>query len=113
MSQTSLFLTSLPDTATEASIRSFYLTSALLPPASLKSIVLVPTSHVAFVNFADRAAAELAAEKSAMKVTIDGQEVKVAWGRSRPKKAPATTSKVELGQGQGTLERTTQKELGL
>ena len=55
--------------------------------------MLVPTSKVAFVNFSDRKAAEMAAERSAVagKVVIDGKEVKIQWGRSRPKKAvPAT-----------------------
>lgn len=87
--QTSLFLTSLPPSATEEHIRSFYL--SVVPAQSLKSVVLVPTSKVAFVNFADRKAAEEAAARSSIKVVIDGAEVKVQWGRSRPKKAAAAT----------------------
>lgn len=60
-----------------------------MPPSALKSVVLVPASKVAFVNFTSRQAAETAAIKSASRVVIDGQEVKVQWGRSRPKKGPA------------------------
>lgn len=110
MHQTSLFLTSLPPTATEESIRAFYTSS--IPEATLKSVVLVPTSRVAvrvfpaspyssltsrrsqFVNFIDRKAAEMAAGRSAVNVVIEGANVKCQWGRSRPKKVapsePAT-----------------------
>ncbi|KAK4702135.1 pre-mRNA-splicing factor RBM22/SLT11, partial [Phenoliferia sp. Uapishka_3] len=95
---TSLFLSSLPDSATEDLIRSFYLSTPSLAPTSLKSIVLVPTSKVAFVNFSDRKSAEIAAERSAVagKVTIDGKEVKVQWGRSRPKKAVPATGELSV-----------------
>lgn len=87
--QTSLFLSSLPPTITEDLIRAFYLSTGSIPATALKSIVLVPTSRVAFVNFADRKTAELAAERSAVKVVIDGAEIKVQWGRSRPRKDKA------------------------
>lgn len=87
--QTSLFLTALPPSATEDHVRHFYQTTHSMPPSALKSVVLVPASKVAFVNFTSRAAAETAAIKSASRVVIDGQEVKVQWGRSRPKKGPA------------------------
>lgn len=89
---TSLFLTSLPPSITEESIKAFYLSTTSLPATSLKSVVLVPTSRVAFVNFVDRKSAELAALRSAVKVVIEGTEVKVSWGRSRPKKALAGPS---------------------
>ncbi|SCZ95837.1 BZ3500_MvSof-1268-A1-R1_Chr8-1g09830 [Microbotryum saponariae] len=79
---TSLFLTQLPPTATEEHIRAYYAGEG----AALKSVVLVPASKVAFVNFKDRKGAEAAAAKSSMKVVIDGKEVKVSWGRARPKK---------------------------
>lgn len=71
---------------------------------ALKSVVLVPTSRVAFVNFTDRKSAEIAAERSGLKVNIEGSDVKVQWGRSRPKKTggvPAT----------GPLAKVAQKEL--
>ena len=39
----------------------------------------------AFVDFTSRAAAERAAEALAMKVLVDGKDVRVAWGRmSKP-----------------------------
>ncbi|KAL8286152.1 hypothetical protein RQP46_004640 [Phenoliferia psychrophenolica] len=106
-SVTSLFLTTLPESATEDHIRSFFLSSPTLAPSSLKSIVLVATSKVAFVNFADRKSAEAAAEYSAMagKVEIDGKEVKVQWGRSRPKKVAAP------GPATGPLSVVAEREL--
>lgn len=71
---------------TEDEIRAFY-AGAGAGGKALKSVVLVPTSRVAFVNFADREAAEAAAARSSVKVVLGGREAKVQWGRSRPKKA--------------------------
>lgn len=48
--------------------------------------MLVSASKSAFVNFRDRDAAEMAAEKCSVGVKVDGHPVKVQWGRSRPKK---------------------------
>jgi len=89
VSVTSLFLTSIPDSASETSIRA---SLPRLPPAAIKSVVLVATSHCAFLNFVDREAAEEAARNvvasgGGAKLTVDGKDVKVQWGRSRPKKA--------------------------
>jgi len=42
----------------------------------------VSKQNCAFVNFATRNAAETAAEKSANKLTIHGQRLKVLWGKS-------------------------------
>jgi len=78
---------------TEDDIRAFYV-QAGTPAKQLKSIVLVATSRVAFVNFADREAAELAAAKSSVRVVLGGKEAKVQWGRSRPKKAAPAAAAV-------------------
>lgn len=81
---TSLFLTSLPTTATEQSLRTQLLTSIpSVPPAALKSVVHVAKSRCAFVNFKDRSIAERAAEIWSSGVDIDGTRVAVKWGRSR------------------------------
>jgi len=48
----------------------------------IQSITLVSKQNCAFVNFASRSAAEAAAEKSANKLTIRGQRLKVLWGKS-------------------------------
>ncbi|GAA6016545.1 hypothetical protein JCM8202_006076 [Rhodotorula sphaerocarpa] len=90
---TSLFLTSLPVTATEDSIRHWFTTTGRVPEGKLKSVVLVSSSKVAFVNFVNRDAAELAAAQCGVGVKVDGHPVKVQWGRSRPKKGGGGAAK--------------------
>ncbi|KAG9008563.1 Pre-mRNA-splicing factor slt11 [Tulasnella sp. JGI-2019a] len=81
---TSLFLSSLPDSATEQSLRATLVTSLPnLQPKVFRSIVHVAKSRCAFVNFTDRSSAERAAEAWASGVDIDGTTVAVKWGRSR------------------------------
>jgi len=88
---TSLFLSSLPADATEASVRAAVVRSLpSLDPQKIRSIVHVAKSRCAFANFKDRASAELAAFAWAKGFEVDGQVVAVKWGRSRPAKpAPA------------------------
>ncbi|GAA5894060.1 hypothetical protein JCM8208_002336 [Rhodotorula glutinis] len=86
---TSLFLTSLPATATEDSIRDALTSSAGIPAAKIKSVVLVSSSKVSFVNFTSRDAAEDAAARCSVGLKVDSHDVKVQWGRSRPKKGGA------------------------
>ncbi|PWN20130.1 pre-mRNA-splicing factor SLT11 [Microstroma glucosiphilum] len=84
---TSLFLSALPPTITDAEIRTWFVTNVpSLQPHQIKSITLVQTSKCAFVNFRTRAAAEEAAMRCAAKVEMGGKEVRIAWGRSRPAK---------------------------
>lgn len=83
---TSLFLSALDPSTDEAHIRTFFVTSVPgLRSDNIKSITMVPTSKCAFVNFSHRKAAESAAERCAFKMELDGKEIRVAWGRSRPK----------------------------
>ncbi|KAG8959246.1 Pre-mRNA-splicing factor slt11 [Tulasnella sp. 408] len=83
---TSLFLTSLPEAATEQSIRAALVSSLpSVPPTAFKSVVHVAKNRCAFVNFIDRASAEKAAEAWASGVDIDDTRASVKWGRSRPK----------------------------
>jgi len=83
---TSLFLTSLPESATEQSIRTALVSSLpSVPPAQYKSVVHVAKNRCAFVNFTDRASAETAASAWAAGVEVDGAQASVKWGRSRPK----------------------------
>jgi pre-mRNA-splicing factor RBM22/SLT11 len=82
--QTSLFLSSLPATSSESTIRAAVIRS--LPsvnPTQLKSVVHVDKTRCAFANFQDRASAETAAEAWANGLEIDEQVVNVKWGRSR------------------------------
>ncbi|PSR94111.1 hypothetical protein PHLCEN_2v4539 [Hermanssonia centrifuga] len=78
----SLFLTTLPASATEDSVRTHVLQSLpAVQPSQLKSIVYVAKSRCAFVNFKDRAVAELAAAAWASGFEMDGQSLGVKWGR--------------------------------
>jgi pre-mRNA-splicing factor RBM22/SLT11 len=74
-------------------------TAPSLKSESIKSVNLVKASNCAFVNFRSRKEAEAAAERCAVKLVLDGQEVRVSWGRSRPKKggkkAPPSGSTAE------------------
>ncbi|KAI5121657.1 hypothetical protein M0805_002733 [Coniferiporia weirii] len=84
---TSIFLSSLPASASEQSIRTRAAqTLPSISPAQIKSVVHVSKSRCAFVNFIDRASAESAAEAWAGGFEIDNSRVNVKWGRSRPKK---------------------------
>jgi len=83
----SLFLSSLSSKSTEVSIRTRVLQS--LPnvdSTQLKSIVHVTKTRCAFVNFKERAAAEIAAQAWANGLEIDGECVTIKWGRGRTAK---------------------------
>lgn len=89
----SLFLSSLPVSATEDTVRTRVIKS--LPgvePTSLRSVVHVAKSRCAFVNFKDRVSAERAAEAWANGLDMDGERLGVRWGRS--KNTSATTPAV-------------------
>ncbi|CAO1631535.1 unnamed protein product [Sympodiomycopsis kandeliae] len=91
---TSLFLSSLPESITDAEIRTWFVTNVpTLQPHQIKSITLVSTSKCAFVNFKNRSSAEEAAMRCTAKVHLGGQEVRVSWGRSRPKKKDDSVAK--------------------
>ena len=84
----SLFISSLPADTSEPSLRQFFLDlTPKLAADQIKSITLVPTSKCAFVNFRTRQAAELVAQQCSSKMLWGDQEVRLTWGRSRPKKS--------------------------
>ncbi|EGG09982.1 uncharacterized protein MELLADRAFT_71106 [Melampsora larici-populina 98AG31] len=82
----SLFLSSLPPEATNESIIRHFFTSIGIESNKIKSVVVVPTSRCAFINFINRGVAEDAASRCSVRVQISGKEVMVRWGRSKPKK---------------------------
>ncbi|PPQ63075.1 hypothetical protein CVT24_005930 [Panaeolus cyanescens] len=83
---TSLFLTALPTTSTELSIRTCVLKSLPSIQASdLKSVVHVAKTRCAFINFKERSVAEQAAQAWANGVEIDGSNITIRWGRNKPK----------------------------
>ncbi|KAF9227657.1 hypothetical protein BS17DRAFT_774111 [Gyrodon lividus] len=80
----SLFLSSLPASATEVDIRTDVVKSLPhVPSSQLKSVVHVAKSRCAFVNFKDRTSAERAAEAWANGLDMDGEKVSVRWGRGK------------------------------
>ncbi|KAH0446010.1 hypothetical protein IEQ34_025155 [Dendrobium chrysotoxum] len=84
---TTLFLSALPSDVDEATVRTFFVQNVpSLRSDEIRSVTMVPTSNCAFVNFRSRNAAESAAERCALRMDLDGQEIRVAWGRSRPGK---------------------------
>jgi pre-mRNA-splicing factor RBM22/SLT11 len=84
ISITSLFLTGLPTTVTQESIRTQALQSIpSIPPTALKSVVHVEKTRCAFINFKERSSAETAAQAWAMGLNIDGTKVNVRWGRGK------------------------------
>lgn len=87
----SLFLSGLPDVGEEALKAAFLHAVPELRAEHIRSVVRVPQAPCAFVNFATRDAAERAAEHLAVKVELDGKEVRVAWGRT-PAQAPPTSA---------------------
>ncbi|TDL24829.1 hypothetical protein BD410DRAFT_785553 [Rickenella mellea] len=91
---TSLFLSSLPQSATEQSVRTQVVQSIpSVDPGQIKSVVHVAKSRCAFVNFKDRASAESAAQAWANGLDLDGERVTVKWGRGRPAAPQASTSR--------------------
>lgn len=91
----SLFLSGLADETSEDTIRTYFVTTTpTLRPESIRSITLVKASKCAFVNFKQRQDAEAAALRAAVKVQLDGKEIRVAWGRAKPKtgKKPAAST---------------------
>ncbi|KAH9843080.1 pre-mRNA-splicing factor SLT11 [Rhodofomes roseus] len=96
----SLFLTLLPASATEQSIRTRVVQSlSTVDPSQIKSIVHVAKSRCAFINFKDRASAEVAAQAWANGFELDGTSATVKWGRSKgttASKPKATSSTAEV-----------------
>jgi len=89
----SLFLSSLPASADEQTIRTRVVHSLpSIDPSQLKSIVHVAKSRCAFVNFTERSAAEIAAQAWANGLDMDGERVAVKWGRGKAAKPAAVAS---------------------
>ncbi|KAF7323078.1 Pre-mRNA splicing factor [Mycena chlorophos] len=90
---TSLFLPLVPATSTEDSIRASVVKSlSSVDPSEIKSIVHVPQSKCAFVNFKQRSVAEAAAYAWSHGLDVDGEQITVRWGRGRKKPAEAAAA---------------------
>jgi len=89
---TSLFLSALPATSSETSIRTTVVQALpKLDPSKIKSVVHVAKTKCAFINFKDRPSAESAAQAWANGLEVDGVRVTVKWGRSRAASSQAPT----------------------
>jgi len=90
---TSLFLSSLPASATEQTIRTRVVeTLPSIDKQLIKSIVHVAKTRCAFVNFKDRQSAESAAQAWAVGLDFDGERANVKWGRKASKSAASSSS---------------------
>ena len=94
----SLFLTTLPASATEEAVRLHVINSLpFIGPEDIRSVVYVAKSRCAFVNFKSRAAAERAAEAWATGLDMEGQVVGAKWRKSRVQKDGGTAPSAATG----------------
>lgn len=75
----SLFLTGVETGITQEDLRSL-----LSQYGEVKSVILIGKSKTAFINFATRSGAEEAVDKTRGSLVINGHNIRVQWGKSRP-----------------------------
>ncbi|KND02811.1 uncharacterized protein SPPG_01892 [Spizellomyces punctatus DAOM BR117] len=88
---TSLFITGIDEEINEQDLRDYFYAFG-----EVKSIVVIQKSKCAFVNYATRAAAELAVDKSYNNLNIKGKVLRVQWGKARPQ-GPKGDVQTEVG----------------
>ncbi|KAI9352278.1 putative RNA-binding protein [Zopfochytrium polystomum] len=93
-----LYLTGVDHELSQPDLKAHF-----LQYGDIKSVVLVSKSKCAFINFASRAAAEAAIEKTGGLVAIKGHEMRVQWGKGRPI-GPKDSSAVELAEAPGSVD---------
>lgn len=76
---TSLFVTGVEDDLPEHELRTFFSKFG-----TLRSLICSHRSHCAFVNYANRAGAEMAAEVCQGKAVVKGVPLRVQWGKPKP-----------------------------
>ncbi|CAJ0625513.1 7464_t:CDS:2 [Entrophospora sp. SA101] len=91
---TSLFITGIEDDITESDLRGHFYAFG-----EIKSVVVVHKSKCAFVNYATRASAEQAVEKSHNNLNIKDHDLKISWGRPRPTGPKSEIEAVTVSQG--------------
>ncbi|KAI9498255.1 hypothetical protein BDB00DRAFT_801791 [Zychaea mexicana] len=85
----SLFVTGVDEEITENDFRQYFCVFG-----QIKSVVVVHRSKCAFINFATRSAAELAAQRVGdTGLNIKNRPLRVAWGKARPKGPKSDTNK--------------------
>ena len=73
---TTLYVGGLGDTITETDLRNHFYQFG-----EIRTITVVQRQQCAFIQFATRQAAEVAAEKSFNKLIVNGRRLNVKWGR--------------------------------
>ncbi|KAI9933508.1 hypothetical protein ASPWEDRAFT_114418 [Aspergillus wentii DTO 134E9] len=76
---TSLFVTGVEDDLPEHAVRSFFTQFG-----QLRSLICSHRSHCAFVNYASRESAEVAARQCQGRAVIEGCPLRVRWGKPKP-----------------------------
>ncbi|TPX57976.1 hypothetical protein PhCBS80983_g03464 [Powellomyces hirtus] len=89
---TSLFLTGIEPDISEQDLRNFFYAFG-----ELKSVVVIHKSKVAFINYATRAAAELAVSKTFNNCNIKNRTLRVQWGKARPQGPKADIQSDTIG----------------
>ncbi|KAI8059176.1 hypothetical protein BC940DRAFT_314206 [Gongronella butleri] len=85
---TTLFVTGVDPSISKEDIQNYFYAFG-----EITSIIVVHKSKCAFVNYASRQSAELAAEKIAeIGVTLKDKKLKVTWGKPKPKGPRAAPS---------------------
>ncbi|KAH7102385.1 pre-mRNA-splicing factor SLT11 [Auriculariales sp. MPI-PUGE-AT-0066] len=93
----SLFLTSLPDNATQESVRVVAVNSLpFLEPSAIRNVVHVAKTRCAFVNFTSRISAERAAEAWANGLDVEGTRLGVRWGKPKKAAPPKPAEEIEV-----------------
>ncbi|CAJ0920136.1 21323_t:CDS:2 [Entrophospora sp. SA101] len=84
----------IEDDITESDLRGHFYAFG-----EIKSVVVVHKSKCAFVNYATRASAEQAVEKSHNNLNIKDHDLKISWGRPRPTGPKSEIEAVTVSQG--------------
>ncbi|KAJ3091709.1 RNA binding motif protein 22 [Quaeritorhiza haematococci] len=77
-SVTSLYITGIDSDIKEKDLRDHFYAFG-----EIKSVIVIHKSKCAFVNYASRAAAEMAVDRSYNNLNIKGKILRVQWGKSR------------------------------
>ncbi|KAI9202164.1 Rbm22 protein [Polychytrium aggregatum] len=96
---TNLYLTGITEDITDTDLRNHFYAFG-----EIKSVVVVKKSKCAFVNYATRASAELAIDRSYNNLSIKGHTIRVQWGRPKAH-APQSEARGEAAQPQMTVDQ--------
>ena len=81
---TTLYIGNLGEVFTEKILRDHF-----YQYGEIRTITMVPRQQCAFIQYTDRSAAELAAERTFNKLILGGRRLTIKWGRSQGRQAPS------------------------